>query len=97
MDSVIERLIQVGTVSAVDAGKKKARVLFQTTNMTSDWLSVLQRTGESVAVTTKSAGDPTHTHEASGSVTSWMPKIGSTVVVVYLPIFNSDGFIIGQI
>jgi len=28
---------------------------------------------------------------------SWMPNVNDTVLVIYLPIFNADGFILGGI
>ncbi len=36
-------------------------------------------------------------HGHSVEVTAWMPKINDTVVVIYIPIFNSDGFVIGVV
>ena len=36
-----------------------------------------------------------HTHPES-CVTFWMPKINDKVLVLYLPILNSDGFILGR-
>lgn len=109
-DSIISRMIQIGTVT--DVSGKKARVKFQNTDITSDWLPVLQRTGEIVEV--KSNGSHSHTITCSGegcspqsnttgahvhqaAVTIWAPKVNDTVVVVFLPVFNSDGFIIGGV
>ncbi len=111
-DAIIGRMFQLGTVTALDATKKKARVKFQITEITSDWLYVLQHPGMGVSV--KEDGGHTHTiadtysgggsastepdHNHTGTVTtSWMPKINDTVLVLYLPVFNSDGFIIGKI
>jgi len=50
--------------------------------------------------------DGSHNHEVVGStmlnhnhhgtqVTGWMPKVGARVLVLYLPVFNGDGFILG--
>ena len=47
-----------------------------------------------------------HTHEVSDSaadghwhsgttVAGWMPEAGARVLVLYLPVFNGDGFILG--
>lgn len=54
-----------------------------------------------------SGGDHSHSAsltigdaEAHGhgvGVTAWMPKINDTVVVIYIPVFNSDGFVIGVV
>lgn len=72
-DGIVSRMVQIGIVTDVNADAKKARVYFDDSGMTSDWLSVLQQFGSE----------------------SQMPKINDVVVVVYLPIFNADGFIIG--
>lgn len=104
-DNILKNLVRIGTVSSVDNGAKKARVIFQDKNMTSGWLFVLQHPG---AVTVEEAGNHSHTvlstststdgkhvHEASGGI--WMPKVNDTVLVLYLPVFNGDGFILGVI
>lgn len=95
LEVLLKRLVQIGTVTSVNG--TQARVLFKDSGMTSGWLSVLQRPGEGVAVTTRTAGDPEHVHGASGSVTSWMPKVNDTVLCLYLPVSNSDGFILGRV
>ena len=111
-ESIIKRMIQLGTVTALDEGKKKGRVIFQDTGITSDWLYVLQYPGMGIEVTPD--GGHTHTitdtytgggsastepdHDHSGTTTTaWMPVINDTVLVLYLPIFNSDGFILGKV
>lgn len=74
MENIVENLVRIGTVSAVDAGKKKARVLFRDKdNLVSGWLYVIQHSDE------------------------WMPAVNDTVLVLYLPVFNADGFILGAI
>ena len=75
MDSekILSRLVQIGTVSDVDSGKRMARVILKETGHTSGWLKVLQ------------------------PGTWWMPKVNDQVLVLYLPVFNSDGFILGGI
>ena len=56
-----------------------------------------------------SVGGGDHSHSASVtinnaeahghgvSVSAWMPKVNDTVVVIYIPVFNSDGFVIGVV
>ena len=118
MSSEYERLIQVGTVTAVDYDAHKVRVKFHDTGITSDWLCVLSNVpavsigvggvhSHDSAVSVEAADG--HSHEASldinqadghmhtASVSRWMPGVNDTVLVVYLPIFNSDGFVIGGI
>lgn len=110
-EQILSRLVQIGTVSAVDASTHKARVIFRETGHTSGWLYVLQHYAAGVytsssgahshEITTTSSDEisastaPAHSH--SGSVTWWMPRINDTVLVLYLPVFNSDGFILGGV
>lgn len=56
-----------------------------------------------------SVGGGDHSHSASVtinnaeahghgvSVSAWMPKVNDNVVVIYIPVFNSDGFVIGVV
>lgn len=90
MDStfLLGRLIQIGTVTSVDADSHRARVKFPDTGITSGWLYVLQHPGADVHITP--AG---HT----GTLGVWMPSIGATVAVLYLPVENGDGLVLGVI
>jgi len=87
MENILANLVRIGTVSAVDAGKKKARVIFRDKNdLVSDWLPVLQHSGAGVTC-----------GSSSGTLGYWMPAVNHTVLVIYLPVFNGDGFIMGAI
>ena len=44
-----------------------------------------------VSVGIKESGE----HNHSVQILTWLPKVNDTVVVLYLPVFNSDGFVIG--
>lgn len=83
---IVERLVQEGIVTAVDAGRRMARVKFQATDVPSGWLPVLQHTG---------AGVQADNHTAN--VTVWLPKVNDRVVVLYLPCPDSDGYILGGV
>ncbi len=48
-----------------------------------------------VDVSGTASEEPEHNHSAQTMY--WMPHINDTVVVLYLPVFNSDGFILGGI
>lgn len=37
---------------------------------------------------------PDHTH-AESTTTTWMPKVNDLVVVLYLPVADGDGFVLG--
>lgn len=95
MQGEIERLVQIGTVSAVDMDTHKVRVLFPNTGLVSDWLCVLRNTPQ-VSIS-GAAVDGAGTHAHGATVSPWLPKVNDTVLVLYLPIFNSDGFVIGGI
>lgn len=71
-ERIFQNMVRIGTVSAVDGGARRARVIFPDKEMTSGWLHVLQNA-------------------------SWMPGINDNVLVLYLPVFNGDGFILGAI
>lgn len=81
-ERILDQLVRIGTVTAVDKGKRLARVKFQDAGITSGWLPVL------AAPPSIPAHDP---------VTPWMPKVNDTVLTLYLPVFNGDGFILGRI
>lgn len=93
MAGIFERLIQIGTVTVVDHDAGKVRVKFPDTGLTSDWLCVLNN-APTVAVT---AAEDTDGHRHGTTVFRWMPAVNDTVLVLYLPVFNSDGFVIGGI
>lgn len=40
--------------------------------------------------------EPDHTHERAMTI-AWMPSVNDTVLVLYMPVWNSDGFILGVI
>lgn len=115
-EKILSRLVQVGHVSAADAGKQKVRVKFSETGITSGWLYVLQHGGMGVTLTpdgehthnatvtdANTGGNsatieavPNHDHQGS-KTTAWMPKVNDRVVVLYLPVDDGDGFVLGGI
>lgn len=106
-DNILKNLVRIGTVSAIDNAGKRARVMFQDKGMTSGWLFVLQHSG--AAVNVDDSGEHSHSlpgdgttgengeHSHDAAVTSWMPAVNDTVLVLYIPVFNGDGFILGVI
>jgi phage baseplate assembly protein gpV len=75
-ENVLNNMVRVGVVSAIDTASHRARVIFPDKGITSGWLFVLK---------------------SSDSNPRWMPALGNTVVVLYLPIWNGDGFILGVV
>ena len=88
--TVLENIVRVGTVSAVDAVKRKARVKYDDMEIVSGWLFIVQHPATEIHV----EPDPDHDHPGT-HLTYWMPKIDDRVLVLYLPVFNGDGFILG--
>ena len=72
-EKILRNLVRIGTVTAVDQKKRRARAKFQDSGITSHGLYIVQ------------AG------------AAWLPKVNDTVLVIYLPVFNGDGFILGVI
>lgn len=88
----VDSMVRVGIVSAVNSELKTARVYFpDMDNMMSDWLPVLQRSGEKLSISTSQG------HSHSGTVSSFLPKVNAKVLVLYPYGFNMDGYILGVI
>ena len=91
MDDILENIIRIGTVSSVNASERTARVKFESLDdMVSGPLRVLQRDGCDLKISVNEG----HNHSASVTV-FWMPKVGETVLCLYLPMFNGGGVILG--
>ncbi len=61
-ENILANIVRVGTVSSVDAGARKARVLFPDTGITSGWLLVIQHYAAGIYV------DPDYRHAHGGTV-----------------------------
>lgn len=91
-EKILSRLVQVGVVTDIDAERSMVRVKFRDTGITSDWLRVLQR------YRTKLSIEPDAEHTHSGSYAGhWMPGVNDMVLVIYLPVENSDGYVLGGV
>lgn len=106
VEKILSGLVRIGTVTDVDNGRRLARVKFEDTGMTSGWLAVLKNQpfipGYNVPQRTEfesggsgAAAFESHKHDLV--IKPWMPKVNDTVVALYLPVFNADGFVIGGI
>lgn len=96
MSEILSRLVQVGTVTAVDSTAHRVRVKFKDTDIISDWLYVIQHRGAELSIVPDKAGNnPSHNHLPGSYLTYWMPKVNDTVLCLYLPVFNGDGFVLG--
>lgn len=110
---ILSGLVRTGKVMDIDVEKRKARVRFDSENFTSGWLYVIQHHAANMYIEpdaehthtihdTYSGGGiaekyEAHDHLPGSHLTWWMPKVNDTVLCIYLPIFDGDGFILGQI
>ncbi len=105
IDSILDGLVRVGTVSDRNATMHKVRVYFPDLELTSDWLFCLQRQN-SITV----SGTSGHTHQIDGGTTgeagahshtvsfgAWTPAINEQVLCLFLPVRDGDGFVLGGI
>ncbi|WP_204789158.1 hypothetical protein [Oscillibacter sp. CU971] len=102
----IEDIVREGKVTAVDNGKRIAKVWFDSMGIESDWLPVLitrdfipdydvpQRTEFEAG----GSGDPAFaSHKHDLIIKPYMPKVNDLVLVLYFPVFNGDGVILGGV
>lgn len=102
----IEDIVREGKVTAVDNGKRIAKVWFDSMGIESDWLPVLitrdfipdydvpQRTEFEAG----GAGYPAfEKHKHDLIIKPYMPKVNDLVLVLYFPVFNGDGVILGGV
>ena len=102
----IEDIVREGKVTAVDNGKRIAKVWFDSMGIESDWLPVLitrdfipdydvpQRTEFEAG----GSGDPAFaSHKHDLIIKPYMPKVTDLVLVLYFPVFNGDGVILGGV
>ena len=105
--NALENLVRVGTVTWTDPDKRVARVKFRDTDIPSAPLHVLanrpyipdydtrpQRT-EFEAGGSEAASFASHSHALA--VKPWMPRVNAVVLCLYLPVWNGDGYILGEI
>jgi len=110
--AILEKLVRVGKVSAVDEARRMVRVHYDDMDITSGWLYVVglphsASTTVTVSPTASSgnAGDPSHAHSVSVSapatatttVQHILPRLHSRVLVLYIPLFSGDGFVLGEL
>lgn len=102
----IADIVRIGNVTAVDNGKRIARVWFDALGIESGWMPVLitrdfipdydgpQQTEERAGGSGEAAFD-SHTHPLI--IKPYMPKVNDKVLTLYVPVFNGDGVILGGV
>lgn len=106
VESMLTRMVRIGTVTAVNNDDRKVRVKFRNLEYTSGWLTVIanqpfipdydvpQRT-EYESGGSDAAAFENHKHDLI--IKPWMPVINQTVLCIYLTGRNGDGFVIGGV
>ncbi len=94
----MNEIIRIGAVSNVNYAERTVRVIFKDVNIISGWLKVLRASPfigneEPPKEMTKTEKTSGHFHELK--ILPWFPKIGETVLCLYNPGFNEDGYVIG--
>lgn len=102
----VEDIVREGKVTAVNHDKRIAKVWFDALGFESGWMPVLinrdfipgydqpQRT-ETEGGGTGAAAFETHKHDLT--IQPYMPEVNEMVLVLYFPIFNGDGVILGGV
>ncbi len=105
--NVLQNLVRVGVVTAVNPDSRTARVLFESSDgMSSEWLAVLdshphipaydpapQQTEIAGPAGAGAAEFEAHVHPVV--VLPWLPNVGDRVVTLFLPVENAHGFVLG--
>lgn len=104
--AALAAMVRVGIVTAADNDKRLVQVQFRDTEISSGWIPVLinrdfvpdyegtQKT-EVKAGGSGEASFAGHTHELT--IRPWMPKVNEQVLVLYEPIRDGQGFVLGGI
>lgn len=107
MENSLENLVRIGTVTWTDPVGRVACVKFKDMELPSAPLYVLASRPYIPDYETKpqqtqfeagGSGDEAHErHRHSLLIKPWMPKVNAVVLCLYLPGFNMDGCILGEI
>ena len=97
-------------MTAVDDGRRIAKVWFDALGIESGWMPVLincaaipggsgpQRTEFEAEDEVPQMGETRYTpHRHRLVISPWMPKVNDLVLVLYFPVFNGDGVILGGV
>lgn len=96
----MDDILRIGMVQSVDKEKRTVRVFFSDVNMMSGELKVLKSPPfigikDPPLDVDKTKEKLSHYHELE--IFPWLPKVGDTVLCIYNPGFNEDGFVLGAI
>ncbi len=106
LENALENLVRIGTVTWTDPVERVARVKFQDTDLPSGLLHVLSNrpyipdydVPQRTEFEEGGSGDPAfEKHKHDLIIKPWMPRVNANVIVLYLPVWNGDGYILGEI
>ncbi len=89
-------IIRIGKVTDIKINSRQVRVHFPDVNIISGWLKIT--CGSSAKVQYQTSSELTNTeseHTHNVVISPWLPEIGDTVLCIYNPGFNEDGFVLG--
>lgn len=93
IETALKNMVRVGTVASVDQDKRTARVIYRDTGYESGELYVLANRPY-----IPDYEGPQKTEDGGKlKIKPWMPKVNAVVLVLYVPIENGDGYILGEI
>lgn len=106
MESILGRMVRVGIVTDVDVPTRRARVKFDGEDRSPGFLRVLASPPFIPRINGPSRTEPAaggsgdsafaeHTHDVV--VTPWLPRVNDSVMTLYLPGDDSDGYILGRV
>ena len=95
-------MVRFGRVTDVSLTKHAARVLFEDTGITSDWLPVLIHWSTHKDSSTEAKGGGSgyaafETHKHTITPIKWMPSVNEMVCCLYEPVRNGNGVILGGV
>ncbi len=105
-NNVFSAIVRVGTVTAADNEKRIARVYFPDMKLPSDWLPVLitrdfipdYDVPQQTEYESGGSGDAAfERHKHDLIIRPYMPKVNDQVLVLYEPVRDGRGFILGGI
>lgn len=104
--AILGGLVRLGTVTWTDEAKRLARVEFRDSGLPSGPLYVLASRpyipgysgGQRTEYESGGSGyDAFMRHKHDLIIKPWMPMLDATVLCLYLPVFDADGFVLGEI
>lgn len=97
LERILGRMVRVGIVTSVDIPARRARVKFEDEGDSSGPLRVLSSPPFIPIISKPQQTEPAAGHSHEVKVTPWLPKVNDTVLTLYLPTDDSDGYILGRI